>query len=189
MTLTNARLEDDWQKRNEKEPTGKNLARLPKGVGSYAGVDFDVRGVVQLSSLAFGSSEVEYPEQITGIRIYRRCDRVHFLHGTGGIAEEETQIGSYIIHYSDQRKVELPIVYGKDVRTWQFGPKSPNQVETGAIAWIGTQEYSERIPGSGLRLYKNTWENPNSDVEITTIDFVSSMTDAAPFLIAITVQP
>ena len=38
------------------------------------------------------------------------------------------------------------------------------------------------------RLFKSTWTNDLPNVEIKTVDFVSSMTDCFPFLIAITLE-
>jgi hypothetical protein len=39
------------------------------------------------------------------------------------------------------------------------------------------------------RLYHWSLENPMKGVEIESIDFVSAMTEAAPLLVAITVEP
>jgi hypothetical protein len=36
--------------------------------------------------------------------------------------------------------------------------------------------------------YKSTRENPRPDVDLVSIDFVSSMSFAAPFLVALTVE-
>jgi hypothetical protein len=33
-----------------------------------------------------------------------------------------------------------------------------------------------------------TWNNPRPEVEISSIDFISYMTESAPFLIAVTVE-
>jgi hypothetical protein len=50
-------------------------------------------------------------------------------------------------------------------------------LERASTAWKGTR-----------RLLKSTWENPLRQTEIASIDYLSHMTDAAPFLIAITVE-
>jgi hypothetical protein len=42
--------------------------------------------------------------------------------------------------------------------------------------------------GRRLRLYLNTRESPRPGVKITTFDFVSTMSESAPFLIAVTVE-
>jgi len=40
-----------------------------------------------------------------------------------------------------------------------------------------------------IRLFKRAWQNPHPQFEIKYIDFQSSMSFAAPFLVAITVEP
>ncbi len=39
-----------------------------------------------------------------------------------------------------------------------------------------------------LRLVKRTWDNPSPEVEVEPIDFTSTMTQCAPFLIALTLE-
>jgi hypothetical protein len=51
------------------------------------------------------------------------------------------------------------------------------------IAWHGSHARSS------ISLFKYTWTNPLPNVAIDTIDFVSAMTRAAPFLVAITCEP
>jgi hypothetical protein len=54
-------------------------------------------------------------------------------------------------------------------------------------AWKGPQErWKQSWPDWGVRLYKLTWKNPRPEVEIKSIDLVSTMTKSAPFVIAIT---
>ena len=65
-----------------------------------------------------------------------------------------------------------------------FCPVTSSQV---SVAWIGNNVRS-RARNYRLQLFRRTWENPTPEVEITSIDFVSAITGAAPFLIAITVN-
>jgi hypothetical protein len=44
------------------------------------------------------------------------------------------------------------------------------------------------MPESSLRLYRTTFTNPQPDKEIVTMDYVSAMTEAAPFLVGLTVE-
>lgn len=39
-----------------------------------------------------------------------------------------------------------------------------------------------------LRLFKTAWDNPRPDAAVSHIDYVSTMTDCAPFLVALTVE-
>jgi hypothetical protein len=76
----------------------------------------------------------------------------------------------------------VPIIYGKDVLPWE--PAAPIMSSPPAPAWRG-----QNGVGLTVQLFKSTWENPQPDVEIETLDFVSKMTQSAPFLVAITAEP
>ena len=39
-----------------------------------------------------------------------------------------------------------------------------------------------------LRLFTTTWENPYPETQVFSIDYISAMEDAAPFLIAIAAE-
>jgi hypothetical protein len=89
-----------------------------------------------------------------------------------------------VIHYANGQQQQVPINYGKDVLDWWM-----NEGVDGASAnavWRGRNDASPNGPQKGL--FKTTWNNPRPDQEIATIDYRSTMTDSAPFLIAITVE-
>lgn len=92
-------------------------------------------------------------------------------------------------HFADGTIHEEPIVYGRDLRDWWMpNSERPVDLERGRIAWIGD---TPRVTGTGarIRLYLTTCANPRPEVEVSHLDFVSKMTQAAPFLIAMTVEP
>ena len=70
-------------------------------------------------------------------------------------------------------------------------PKQPITGTNSALAWTGTnpalKKYGGEKPGS-LRVYKTTFENPQPGIEITTVDYVSTMQESSPFLIALTLE-
>ena len=110
----NARLDESWHGNQNND-----LSSLPTGLQTFNNVQFDVRGIVQLGSRA--PTAKKFPPQIKGIKVRQKCRRLHFLHaaGYGGPGSEGKQIGTYIIHFAiDQMRLEIPIVYGKDVRDW-----------------------------------------------------------------------
>jgi WD40 repeat protein len=164
-----------------------SLARLPRGLQTFSGVNFDVRGVIQLGGLKFNFSE-RFPENIEGIRINLSCRRIHFLQATQWFLPDGTVIGHYTARYADGRLVEIPIVYGRNIRDWwaheNEGPLPPNL----SIAWSG--RILDSLPtAQAIRVFEWKWENPRPETAIETLDFESSMTDCSPFLIAITLEP
>jgi hypothetical protein len=162
-----------------------NLSALPRGLQTLADVQFDVRGVVQLTSsrLKELDPDADYPERVNGIKVARQCRRIHFLHASGIAVADGVQIGSYIVHYADGQQCEIPIVYGENVRDWWVASNEAKAPEQLQVAWTGSNAATPRI-----RLFKTTWANPLPDLEVTTIDYLSKMTRAAPFLVALTVD-
>jgi hypothetical protein len=174
---SNAGLKTNWLGGEIQE---RSLADLPDGTNVFAGATFRVEGVVQLQGATLKQRGLRYPEAVKDIPIQMTCSNLHFLQGTAWPTSEGSKIGAYIIHFADGSEVEFPIKYGVDVRDWSFHQQDPNQ-EVGA-AW-----FSKQHP-IFYRLYTSTWQNPHPNVEITSVDYVSSMTICAPFLLGITAE-
>ncbi|EEF59006.1 hypothetical protein [Pedosphaera parvula] len=167
---------------------GHSLAELPSGLQTLGWVDWDIRGVVQLAGKS--PSSKKFPEQAKDIQVHQKCQRLHFLHaaGFGAASDEGTQIGTYIIHLATSNKqLEVPIIYGHDVRNWHVLPGEPPAPEDLVVAWTGSNEVS-KDKNMKIRLFETTWINPAPDVEVQSVDFVSSMAGPAPFLIGITAE-
>ncbi len=162
-----------------------SLSALPRGVQNLGGIDFDVRGIIQVASAQLRGGR--FPSQVKGIKVGRQCQRFHFLHGTGWQVKDLTRVGTYVLHYANGSDAELNIIYGTDVRDWWFWPQEPKDSKEAVAVWTGKNPATERQSMS-LRLFRSTRENPNPDLAVESIDFVSGMSDSAPFLIAITVE-
>jgi WD40 repeat protein/tRNA A-37 threonylcarbamoyl transferase component Bud32 len=181
----NARLNEVWHLRG-------SPMTVPMGIQKFAGVDFDVRGIIQVGTHT--STGLPYPKQVTGIRVGRRCVKLHFLHSLiyGPSATNGLAVGTYIIHYLDGQQREIPIRGGIEVGDWWTHSKETNTQFT--VAWTGTNEKSAQYERS-IRLFKTTWKNPRADVEIASIDFVAARVGTpdreppSPFLVAITAEP
>jgi hypothetical protein len=172
----NAVLTDSWHGK-----PGNDLSTLPSGLQKFAGVEYDVRGIIQLSSKSL--SRKSFPQRVNGIKIGRKCAQLHFLHAVGYVTKEGELVGSYIVHFGvNHMQLEIPIFYGRDVRDWhKYKEEDPSPTLT--VAWTGSNPVSNTI-----RLYTTTWTNIVPDVEIESIDFVSAMGNSAPFLIALTAE-
>ncbi len=173
--------------------TENNLATLPKGRQVFSGVPFEVGGLLQLSGRKLQEwGRNEFPESITAIVLGKPCQRLHLLHGAGGVYDpENVTIAKLILHYADQSTREIDIKTAVHVRDW-WG--DPNQIITGnnsELTWTGTnpavKKYGGQHPGS-LRIYKTTFENPQPRSLITAIDYVSTMRNSSPFLVALTIE-
>ncbi len=178
-----ASLDDDWLVK-----PGANLSPLPRGVQAFAQAAFDVRGLIQLAGkTVIKETGIDFPKEVKGIKINRKVLRLYFLQGASWSVKDDTKIGEYVLHYVNGQTVNIPIIYQRHVRDWWIREGDP--IPTNAdVAWTGENEASHKL-GYNIQLYKCTVNNPFPDVEISTIDIVSTMTECGPFLIAITVEP
>jgi hypothetical protein len=171
---------------------GNNLASLPTGDQVFLGIPFHIGP--QMIGLG-NPMKPEWPTRVQGLKVGMTLSKLHILHANEfgeGPADSEryvpegTKIGQYSVHYSDGTVVEIPIVYGEDVRDWWFSvlSKSPTR---GKVAWKGTNDYSSGL-NAQIRLYLMTWQNPKPEVQVSHIDFSSNETGAAPFCVAISAE-
>ncbi len=182
----NLALNESWQPARRMEDLDLNLAALPSGVRVFGGVEFDVRGVIQLRRAA-PDCEL-FPQQVA-IPVRQKFKRFHVLHGTWFFLQNGAVIGAFAIHYADGSQAEVPVLYGEHVR--QADPtESPEDTNSdctsGAVAWKSPARAS-RLDWQ-LRLYQATFVNPKPNLEVIGIDYVSKMTRCGPFLVAMTVE-
>ena len=173
---------------------GNHLARPPGGDQELGGVKFKIEdGMLHLGSTLLDAR----PEKVADIKIDAKCGKLHFLHGTcfGGGPNKEgdplfvkdgTLIGEYRINYEDKSSLNIPIVYGQDVRDWFFVDGEAG-TERGKIVWTGENDRASML-GCKIRLYLTTWKNPMPDKKIDSIDYLGKKSDtvAAPFCVAVT---
>jgi hypothetical protein len=176
------------------------------GLVELGGVEFDVRGVIQLRRAEPLGGAWELPTlddavRVDGIPIQKEPTRLHLLLGTvqgrdtvqgERVAQGEaegTGIGRLLLHYADGETRPLDIVYGRDVRDWWYDPAKADAETTdrAKVVWTGINPVANEY-GRRLRLYLNTRQNPRPGVKISTFDFVSTLSNSAPFLIAVTVE-
>jgi WD40 repeat protein/serine/threonine protein kinase/class 3 adenylate cyclase len=167
------------------ESSGGDLSTLPSGRQTFAGVDFDARGLIELWGLGLASrnSLTNLPHQVNGIRLARKCERFHFLQAQQ-YHDEPKLIGSYLVHYVGGQQWEIPIICGRDVWNWWIVTGRPTEVEVkqSVVAWTGRNNESR------IALYKTTWENPLPGLEVESIDFRSNNLWHSPFLVALTLE-
>ena len=117
---------------------GDDLGSLPKGTCNLNGVDFDIRGLVQLG--ADPGSPGKLPSEVKGIPIRQRCQHLYFLHAacvTGGVEAGE-QIGAYNVHLSkNETLLEIPIYFGRSVADWHGEKPSRDTEKELKVAWVG----------------------------------------------------
>jgi hypothetical protein len=124
-----------------------------------------------------------YPREIRGIQIDQTCSQIHLLLATCWASPKGSKVARLVLHYADGETAEIPLVYGEDLRDWSAASDSLESLSRGKVAWSGRNAANIQI-----RLFRNTHDNPRPDEPISTIDLQSTMADAAPFIVGITLK-
>jgi hypothetical protein len=177
---------------------GDNLSELPTGRNIFAGIPFDVSGSVQLMGGKLKHFGKTYPAEVSDIRIDRKCTRLHLLHGDSDIslANFGTVVAKLVIHYTDGSSHELNLIAGEQsfdfwAPLFKSGvpPKYLRTAPGTERAWTGSNPYIRKWePELSLVLYKTTFDNPEPEKEVSSVDYVSTETITCPFLLGLTVE-
>jgi hypothetical protein len=178
----NAALTESWHPSNPGQPLANNLAWLPSGVQKFGDIEFDTRGLIQLSSKKLNLPR--YPFSVKNIKVDQKATRVHFLHSTGWSAPDGTPVCTYVMRMANGKTHEFTVRYGEHVCDW-VANADPSSMDS-SVAWAGKSPANDTQ--SVVRIYKTQWKNPEPDQPVVSIDFLSSNLDPAPFLIAITAE-
>lgn len=193
----NVQLEESVDGKKDLKDNGLN--ELPRGEHVYGGVPFDVEGRIQLMGRGLEKWDRIFPATIKDIKVGRKCAKIHLLHGEccDMVAQFRGTIAKLILHYADDSNETIEINYGEHVLDW-WGPVHTTNVREerrnitspdAELAWVGSNPWIKRNqPDYALRLYKATFTNPHADKELTTVEYVSTMSQAAPFMLGLTVE-
>jgi serine/threonine protein kinase/WD40 repeat protein len=177
--LTNSWVNPRWEK--------NDLSALPRGLQVLDTIKFDVRGLVQLTG-THRNLIYSYPNEVKGIRIRQCAQALHFIHAVGWEPKGVTRVGEYVLHYRDGVDLVVPLEYAQNIARWSQLFNAPVSLAEGSrVAWRGSNPPLQ-ASGYDIVLYHFRLPNPRVQSEIATIDFRSANTDAAPFLLAITVE-
>ncbi len=167
--------------------TGPSLKNFPAGTNVFGGVSFLTGGVIQLNGGGLqGQQPGRYTNLVTGIPVGMKVRRLHFLGGAGWSIAEKAAVGELIVRYENRSQDRIPIVYDRHVKDWwQEAPRG--LPDDPIVAWSGDINKDQGASGPG-HLYRYSWTNPQPNIPIASLDFRSTMLNAAPFLIAITAE-
>ncbi len=175
-----------------------NLVELPSGIHVFGGVPFDVEGTIQLDGTNMLALRKHYPGEVDNIRINQKCARLHLFQGASWIYRRDfgQTVARLVLHYADGSTKEIGIVAGKHIFDWWsplfitgVDPQYYQMADGTERAWCGSNPLiRETWPDESLVLYKSTFENPQPEVTISSLDYVSTQTGTAPFLVGLTVE-
>ena len=160
---------------------------VPRGLQTFANVPLDIGGAMMLWGERNSAMGLNFPEQITGIPVERKFETLYILHATFFEDKPGTPVYEVVFRYDDGTSAAEAIVSGGDTRDWfadrakgMFGPSSPRST----LAWDADAKMGERT--QPIRFCLTAIANPHPDKEVTTIDLVSSRSQAAACILAMT---
>jgi len=173
-----------------------NLGKLPGGEQTFGGIRMSIDpAIIQLGSSVLDT----LPGKVEGIKVDRTFSKLHILHATqfgGGpnregspwFVKDGTLIGEYRINFEDKSSLTIPIVYGQDVRDW-FYAEGEATTARAQVVWNEENVYAASV-GAKIRLYLTTWDNPNPEKKVVSIDYLGKKdeTVAAPFCVALSAE-
>ena len=178
----NAALDRDWF-----DPRYTNsLVELQPGVHRFDGVEFDVRGLIQLASTVVDKNR--FPTS-ADIIVDQKCTAIHFLYGAIHATDpDNTTIGSCRVIFKDGSSRELPLEMGKNIRDWwaPLGAKESLNLPEATCVWVGTNPTIEPRKLQ-LCILKTTWNN-ESQQTVDRLEVSTSMRKGAPFLVAVSLE-
>ena len=164
-----------------------NLAAMPRGRQEYRGVPFDARGVVQLQGREVLKRKGVFPAGATNIPVHQLCRKLHLLHGASWAETEGSTIASLVFHYQDGQEREIAVRYGEHVLDWWCDEPLDASGSNTRVAWSGENPVSKHSRKK-LRIFQTRFENPLPSARVESVDYISSMSLCAPFLLALTVE-
>lgn len=195
----NQRLDEDFPPGHY---PGDNFSELKKGERQFDGVPFRIGdGLIEVA----GRFVPQRPVRVDEIPVGRHVKRIYFLHGArwgayggqgnrlGHWVADGTPIGYYEVNYEGRETRAVPIVYGFDVRDWWSVWDNAKPTRRGRVVWKGNNPHlrtrtEARHTKTPLRLYMMTWDNPEPEAPVTSINMVSLKQTATPFCVAVTAE-
>jgi RNA polymerase sigma factor (sigma-70 family) len=161
-----------------------DLRDLKQGKQTLEGFRFNIgEGLIRLAS---DKLKEKLPEKVEGIKVGAKFAQLHILHAAAYRAAPETVIAKYIVRYDDNTEETIEVVYGQDVLDWWNYPDT-TAPGRGKVVWTGENDAAKGFNAT-LWLFAHTWKNPHPNKQVAAIDFVSTLTDAAPFVVAMTLE-
>lgn len=172
-----------------------DLCTLPLGVQRLRGVDYDVRGVVELHHRESVDPAVTDGSGRPGpqrLRIAVEQGRYAGLHVLGALgsraASDAGEVARLTWSYRDGSSAELPFHTG--VSDWSGGSGQPSP-DVG-LAWFGAYPETEGTPFAKALLYATQMRNPHPQRELVALELRTTAPltmDGGLVVVAITLDP
>jgi eukaryotic-like serine/threonine-protein kinase len=189
----NGLLEVAWAPVPSRDLLSQNFSALTAGLQTYSGLQFDVRGVIQLASDS-PRWKALFPTRVTGIPLLPTFRKIHLLHGALGPPGHESKIGECRIVFADDSAISFPFELGVNVLPSWIATREEMMTVPGAkLVWnqakgIGYSPTAASTRQSFGALYHLEFVNPHPEKQARTLELISNETTAAPFIVAVSIE-
>ncbi|MBI3469308.1 MAG: hypothetical protein HY000_40410 [Planctomycetes bacterium] len=160
---------------------------VPRGPHTFANVPVEIGGAIFLWGERNAKAGLKYPEEVKGIPIQRRFETLYVCHAAFYEGKAGTPMYEARFQYDDGTSASDVILCGDDARDWfanraeeELGPSAPRSM----LAWDGDAKVGDRIQAICFCL--TAISNPHPEKVVMAIDFVSSKTQTASCILAVT---
>ena len=160
----------------------------PRGFQVFNQIPLQIGGAIYLWGEGnVAKLNVVFPERIPDIKLHRKFQTLYVYDCAFFRSTPKTPVCQLIFHYADDSSVTNQLLYGDDILDWignagrvVNGPNGTNSL----LAWAGGH-FSPTNP-QPVRFCMTAIENPQPDVEVTTIDLASCKSRTAAVIMAMT---
>ena len=158
----------------------RDLKHLSVGQLTFGGVDYLIRDfktspLPSCIMLSGPGVKGKMPSEVLDIPIGKKADCVFFLHTFKAVKNWTPDkpdavppvLFKYIVHYTDDQTVDVPVRYGEGVGSWI--QKDPQGVKQAVVAWAA---FPDDKSEDQAVLYGMQWNNPRPEQDIKSIDMV-----------------
>ena len=162
---------------------------VPTGAQTFAGVPVDIQGAMMTFGQRNADNGLKYPETIAGIACGQKFETLYILHGAFYEANPGEPAFDVVLNFPGDEKQTDTILCGEDTRDWYVNDPSEKDLgptaKRSTLAWKGTGNSGMR--DQDIRFCITAIDNKYPDRVVETIDLVSSKTQTAGCILAITV--
>ena len=179
----NAGLHETWHRQRNAAAVQPPLYRTMRtGIHHFRGIPFDIRGVINLSP--YLTTAIDFPSQVQNIVVGRKADQIHILNAGFQQTVTGAPAAVYRVVYADGKIENFTARYEMEIGDCWLAGTTDN---IPGLVWRGEQAaFASNKPDTAL--YLATWDNPRPDTKIAHIDFVATLNEVNPILVAITAE-
>ncbi len=162
---------------------GYDLGELPAGLVSIDEVPFYILPANRNtpSAIMLGGTGVaqDLPSVVKQVRLDGYVKSLRFLHGCAYGVESGCGVGKYVVRFEDGTTEMIELICGNNIFAWD----DQSTAATYGHSWK-TLLRDKRVAGVGIL----KWDNPKPHVRVESFDFISDLSEACPFLLAVTAE-